>query len=74
MISRIIAGLAIVVAVSACSAGGPTDPAHVASGPTLDSGVMHGSGNRSDSTAAATSSEATAAEKDDTGVMHGSGN
>lgn len=77
---RILTGLVVVLIVSAaCSMDGPTATERSAApGPSLDTGVMHGSGNRSDSTTAtataATSDEATAAEKEGTGVMHGSGN
>jgi hypothetical protein len=65
------------VAAAACSTGSPTHAERTApTGPALDGGVMHGSGNRTDTTVvnttAATSGEATATER--TGVMHGSGN
>jgi hypothetical protein len=75
---RFLPSLVLIVA-AACSSGAPTETERsVARGPTLDGGVMHGSGNRSDSTAtnttAGTSGEATAVEKENSGVMHGSGN
>jgi hypothetical protein len=77
---RILPGLVVVlIASAACSTDVSTNAEHsAAQGPSLDTGVMHGSGNRSDSTTAnataATSDEATATEKEGTGVMHGSGN
>jgi hypothetical protein len=62
------------IAAAACSTGGPTEEARpVSGGPALDGGVMHGSGNRTDTTAVnttgATAGEATATETERTGVM-----
>lgn len=74
----LLSGL-ILIAAAACSSGSPTQAERtLPAGPALDGGVMHGSGNRTDTTvvntSAATSGEATAAETERTGVMHGSGN
>lgn len=67
------------IAAAACSTGGPTEAERmVPAGPAMDGGVMHGSGNRTDTTAvnttAAGSGEPTTTETERTGVMHGSGN
>lgn len=75
---RLLPGLAVALIFGACSKGTPTETERSAApAPALHGGVMHGSGNRADSTAnttAATLDEATAMEKESTGVMHGSGN
>lgn len=75
---RFFPGL-VLIAATACSTGSPTQAERtLPAGPALDGGVMHGSGNRTDTavvnTTAATSGEATATETQRTGVMHGSGN
>jgi hypothetical protein len=75
---RLLPGL-LLIAASGCSTGNPTAvERRVTAGPALDGGVMHGSGNRTDTTVvnttAATSGEATATAAERTGVMHGSGN
>lgn len=78
MTRRLLPSL-FLIAAAACSTGGPTEAERTApGGPALDGGVMHGSGNRTDTTTvnatAAGSGEATTAEAERTGVMHGSGN
>jgi hypothetical protein len=78
MKKRLLPGV-FLVAAAACSTGAPTEAERTAgSGAMLDGGVMHGSGNRSDTTTANTTAaapgEATASEADGAGVMHGSGN
>jgi hypothetical protein len=76
-----MSSLVVVLTAAACSASGPTEAERmVPGGPALDGGVMHGSGNWTETdttgvnTTAATSSEVTATETDRSGVMHGSGN
>lgn len=78
MNKRLLPSLFLVLAAG-CSNGTPTgSDRSMPSGPALDGGVMHGSGNRSDSTgtntSAATTGGVAAVESERTGVMHGSGN
>lgn len=78
MTRRLLLSL-FLIAAAACSTGGPTESDRaVSAGPAMDGGVMHGSGNRTDSTTvnttAAGSGEPTTTEAERAGVMHGSGN
>jgi hypothetical protein len=63
--------LVVVLTAAACSASGPTEAERtVPAGPALDGGVMHGSGNRTDTTTVNTtavgSGEATTTEAERT--------
>ena len=63
-------------AAAGCGRGEPTGASprtgeHAA--PHMDGGVMHGSGNRSDSTGTGTQASGTAGTAE-SGVLHGSGN